>query len=319
MTAISESRHATPLPQHPLRIFTVDGARPGPVLALIGAVHGDELEGPLTLMRLLSAIDPARLSGRLIVCPVANPEAVAAASRAAPSDGLNLARCFPGDPAGSYSQALAALIAAHVIRPADALIDLHSGGVALDAAFFAGYGDAPGGVGARAGAMAEAFGAPYVWRHAPPMAPGRTLSVAEAAGIPAIYVEAGGGTFPPEPVLDAYAAGVARVMAHLGMCAAPDLPAELPTAPPPRRLTGPGDLDHAIMAPATGLLACHVAIGAEVAPDTACFTIADPAGTVLAPVPAGARGVAMFLRRARWVNAGELLMALAVDDATPRG
>jgi len=297
----------TPLPNHPLRIWTVLGEHPGPTLALTGAVHGDEMEGPLTLSALLAEVDPERLSGTLIVCPVANADAVAGAVRCSPSDGLNLARCFPGDPSGSYTPALAALIAEHVIRPADALVDLHSGGQALDAVLFAGFGDGPG-TGARNRAMAMAFGAPVVWRHPPPMAPGRTLSVAEDAGIPAIYVEASGGLNPSAPLLAAYASGVRRVMAHLGMIDGPD------PAPPPRHVQGAGDLDHAIAAPATGLCACHIRLLDPIAPGTLCFTITDPGGALLAQVRAGATGIAMFLRRAAWVNRGELLMALAEEE-----
>lgn len=296
----------TPLAAHPLRLWTVIGARPGPVLALTGAVHGDEMEGPLTLSALLAGIDPLVLSGTLIVCPVSNSEAAAGAVRCSPSDGLNLARTFPGDPHGSYTRALAALIADHVIRPAEALVDLHSGGQALDAVFFAGYGDGPV-TGARNRAMAVAFGAPVVWRHPPPMAPGRTLSVAEEAGIPAIYVEAGGGLNPAPDVLAAYGAGVRRVMAHMGMIAPQD------PGPPPRHLWGGGDLDHAVAAPATGLCTCHVGLLDQVSPGTPCFTITDPGGAVLAEVRAPAGGVAMFLRRSRWVNRGELLMAVAQE------
>lgn len=296
----------TPLPGHPLRLWHVIGVRPGPVLALTGAVHGDEMEGPLTLSALLAGVDPGTLAGRLIVCPVANLDAVAGAARCSPSDGLNLARCFPGDPGGSYTQALAALIADHVIRPADALVDLHSGGQALDGVFFAGYGDGPV-TGAQNRALALAFGAPVVWRHPPPMAPGRTLSVAEDAGIPAIYVEAGGGLAPAPDVLAAYGAGVARVMAHLGMIPPPD------PGPQPRDVWGAGDLDHAVAAPATGLCTCHVGLMDPVLPGTLCFTITDPGGAVLAQVRPAAGGLAMFLRKSRWVNRGELLMALAQE------
>jgi predicted deacylase len=302
---------AVPGSRRPLTVFTVTGGRPGPVLAAIGGVHGDEMEGPLTLSALISQIDPLELAGTLIVCPVANAEAVAAYARSSPADGKNLARCFPGSPAGSYTEALAALIAEHVIAPADCLVDLHSGGVALDSVAFAGYGDAPNGVGGRARAMAEAFGAPVVWRHAPPMAPGRTLSVADARGIPAIYVEAGGGPYPPADILALYRDGVARLLAHLGM-----LPAAGAPEPAPRALhvVGAGDLDHAGMAPASGIATCHVKVLDRLAPDTPCFSIADVDGRTIATVRAGASGYAMFLRRNRWVEQGELLMAVAVED-----
>jgi predicted deacylase len=54
---LCETRLATALRDHPLRIFNLTGARAGPVLALIGAVHGDELEGPLTLSALMQSLE----------------------------------------------------------------------------------------------------------------------------------------------------------------------------------------------------------------------------------------------------------------------
>jgi len=306
---IARQDMAVPGSRRPVSLFTVTGARPGPVLAAIGGVHGDEMEGPLTLSHLLAELDPEALAGTLIACPVANADAVAAYTRSSPGDGKNLARCFPGSLSGSTTEAIAALIAEHVIAPADCLVDLHSGGVALDSIAFAGYGDAPHGVGRRARAMAEAFGAPVVWRHAPPMAPGRTLSVADARGIPAIYVEAGGGPYPPAEILALYRDGMRRLLAHLGMYADAAGP-----APKSLHVVGAGDLDHAGMSPASGICTCHVKVLDRLAPDTVCFSIADLDGRVIETVRAGTEGYAMFLRRNRWVEKGELLMAVAVED-----
>lgn len=310
MTApgLIETCHPTALPQHPLRVFTLTGASPGPVLALIGAVHGDEVEGPLTLSALMQNLDAARLRGQLILCPAANAEALAASTRRSPSDGLNLARCFPGDPDGAPTEVLAALIAEHVIRPADALVDLHSGGGPVDCPIFVGYGDAPATRAANL-AMARSFGAPVIWRHPAPMAPGRTLSEADTAGIPAIYVEAGGGTFPTEDILEAYGDGVRRVMAHFGMIeSAPQ------TATGPLFVSGNGDLDAAITAPVSGLCNCRVSLLDKISAGQPCFDITGIDGRLLHTVHAQADGIAMFLRRSRWVSEGELLMASATPD-----
>jgi predicted deacylase len=312
MTApgLTETSYPTALPDYPLRVFTLTGARPGPTLALIGAVHGDELEGPLTLSALMRGFDPTELSGRLILCPAANAEALAASTRCTPSDGRNLARCFPGDPKGSPTEVLADLIARHVIQPADAMIDLHSGGGPVACPIFAGYGDAPDTLSANR-AMARAFGAPVIWRHPAPLAEGRTLSEAQARGIPAIYIEAGGGTFPSAQVLAAYATGLRRVMADLGMIAAgPDVDVSVPLC-----VTGNGDLDAAIAAPLSGLCTCRVALLQEIVTGQICFDITDLDGQLLQSVTAQTDGIAMFLRRSRWVSKGDLLMAMAQLDA----
>lgn len=296
---------------HTLEIFEIGGAQPGPVLGLIGAVHGDEYEGPLTLSDLVASIDPARLSGRLLVAPVANPDAVAAYTRSSPSDGKNLARCFPGDAEGTYTDRLAALIAEHLIARSDYLIDLHSGGNALDSVFFAGYADEPNGIGAKARGVAEAFGTPFVWRHEPPQPPGRTMSEASDRGIPGVYVEAGGGTFPSEQILAGYRWGVRRVLHHLDMY--DNGGTENLTAP--LAVVGSGDLDISGPAPATGLCKPHIEVGQQVEPDTLCFTISGLDGALISEVRAGAPGLVMFRRRNRWVETGETLFALAKPDA----
>lgn len=311
---VHTTSHAIPGSRRSLRIVTVTGARPGPTLAVIGAIHGDELEGPLAIAQLLSNLDPSEISGKLILLPVANPEAVAAGLRCAPIDGKNLARVFPGDPGGTPTEAAADLITRLVIGPADALIDLHSAGVNIESPLFAGYPDTPGGLGTRAAAMARAFGAPVVFRHGAPSAPGRTISIAEARGIPAIYLEATGGINPSDDVIDTYAEGVLRVMQHLEM-----IPQLLPAAQAPLRVAGAGNLDApTLSAPVAGLLTCHAQLCRPVARGEICFTIRDVDGAVLAELAAQSPGYPVFLRRARWAEEGEMLMLTAIDDDAPQ-
>lgn len=297
-----------------LKVVTVAGERPGPTLAVIGAIHGDELEGPLAISQLLSNLSTEEISGQLILLPVANPGAVAAARRCTPSDDKNLARCFPGDANGSETDMLADLIGQEVILKADALIDLHSAAVASMSPMLTGFIDTPGEVGARARGMAEAFGAPVVWRHAAPSPPGRTLSLAEANGIPAIYTEATGGVTPSDEIVDSYAEGVLRVMQHLGM-----IEAEFRPLPAPLRVFGDGNTDSpTAVASVSGLLECHAALGQPVEADDLCFTIRGVDGKIVEEVQAGQAGYPMFLRRSRWVEAGDLLISIAeVDQAVP--
>ncbi len=292
----------------PLVFCRIRGARPGPVLALTGAVHGDEYEGPLVLSELIRSLDPAKLAGTLLIAPLCNPDAAAAGRRESPTDGKNLARVFPGRANGSPTEMMAALISSEVIGPADALVDLHSGGTTIACETFAGYADQPGGTGARSAALARAFGAPVVWRHPPPCAAGRTLSVAWERNIPAIYLEATGGPFPQDDVLALYLRGIMRAMVHLGHLEGENDPVKQVF------LTGSGDLDHAIAAPAGGLVTAHVRPMQPLAAGERAFTITEPTGQIIAEPVAPVDGVAVFVRRARWVEKGELLMALAQPD-----
>src|SRR5690625_5559706 len=60
--------------QTPLNIpvHVVHGRRPGPVLLVTAAIHGDELNGVDVIRRLLSARFLERLRGTLIAVPVVN-------------------------------------------------------------------------------------------------------------------------------------------------------------------------------------------------------------------------------------------------------
>lgn len=95
----------------------------GPTLLVVAGIHGDEPSG-VHAARALADRGPA-LRGRLLVLPEANPEALAAESRAAPGAG-DLNRAFPGrrlgDPAERRAFALFRLV--RNARP-DLVLDLH--------------------------------------------------------------------------------------------------------------------------------------------------------------------------------------------------
>ena len=83
-------------PTVPVHVF--QGARPGDTVIIQAGIHGDEVAGVHALCELLEAnIRP--VAGKLIITPIMNAPAYRARQRAAP-DGLDLNRCFPGDPEG---------------------------------------------------------------------------------------------------------------------------------------------------------------------------------------------------------------------------
>src|SRR5271165_1236783 len=89
-------------------LTTVRGSEPGPTLALLGGVHGDEEEGVLAVRRVLLEAMDLPLCGTIRAVAPAHPASWAACSRTSPLDGGNLARSFPGDVGGSPTQLLAA-------------------------------------------------------------------------------------------------------------------------------------------------------------------------------------------------------------------
>ena len=93
-------------------------------------VHGCEYVGIETLNRLKKELDPAALSGRVILLPLVNPEGFYHGSKQTiPADGQNLNRMFPGKSDGTFSSQLARVLEETLYPEADFLMDLHGGDV----------------------------------------------------------------------------------------------------------------------------------------------------------------------------------------------
>ncbi len=111
-------------------VAIVNGAKGGPCFWVNGAIHGDEPEGPLACQIALAEVDPAQLSGTLVLCPVVNVPAFEAAQRGNPMDtfSYDMNRIYPGRPNGYLSERVAAAHAAAMGPVADFEISIHSGG-----------------------------------------------------------------------------------------------------------------------------------------------------------------------------------------------
>ncbi len=293
-----------PLPD----LVTVVGSEPGPTLTVLAGVHGDELEGVLAARRIARTLDRGALRGTVRFAAPAHPAAWDAVTRESPLDGLNLARVFPGSPEGRPTERVAAFLTAEAIAGSDLLIDLHSAGESFDMPLLAGFHDGGDEVATRAYAAARAFGAPYLWRH-PELSVGRSLSAAEALGIPSIYVEGRGGGQVRWHDLSCYIDGVARVMKSLGM---------IDAAPEGYRsvvVTGDGNTDEGIPAPTTGYFVTAVHVGDDVERNALIGEILDEEGQSTSRVLAPTAGVVMLLRRRARVRVGEITAIVAPREA----
>ena len=114
-------------------ITVIHGARPGPVVTVTGAIHGDELVGPLACSMLCQesmtgpgrALDPAAMAGTIRIVPVLNPPGFRRHSRYFP-DGRDLNRQFPGTVEGNTTSRVADKIWENLVISTDYLLDLHS-------------------------------------------------------------------------------------------------------------------------------------------------------------------------------------------------
>jgi len=282
----------------------VVGAHPGPTVAVLGGIHGDELEGVLAARRVAATLEPANLRGTLRVVAPAHPAAWRADSRTSPVDGLNLARVFPGDAQGRSTERVAAFLTSQVITGADLLIDLHSAGQGFDMPVLVGYHAGAGPVCARSGALAEVFGAPYLWRH-PDRSAGRSLSAAAALGVPSLYVEGRGGGQVRRRDLDCYVGGVRRVLRHLRM---------IDEAPPGAAsvvVRGDGNTDGGVVAEGNGYLVTAVEVGDDVAAGDVLAEVVDEHGRTESVARSPRAGVVMLLRRRSRTAVGDTLAIVA--------
>ena len=107
-------------------IALINGTEPDPVLLVTAGMDGDEYAASEAALRLIEAIDPTRLAGRVMICPVLDPLSFEALHSQNPLDGLFLRHVFPGDLDGKPTQRLAYFIYHNFIQHADAWLDLHA-------------------------------------------------------------------------------------------------------------------------------------------------------------------------------------------------
>jgi predicted deacylase len=273
-------------------VTTVTGARPGPTLALIAGNHGYEYPPILALQRLAATLDPAALTGTVIMVHVANmPSFLGRTVYFSPIDGKNLNRVYPGNPDGTISERIAHAITTQIIGPADFVLDLHCGDAneslrpyvyqavtadpALDAAI------------AR---LALAFGIDHILiDRNRPTDPARSLYCSTTAitrGKPAIVVESGQLGQADTASVDCILTGIGGVMRELGMM-----------AEGPRALTSPVFLDPAevVTSPETGILYPAVERDQRVARGDLLARITDFFGREIAKVRSPLDGVVLYI------------------------
>ncbi len=289
-----------------IRTFTLSGPQEGPHLLLLAGVHGDEYEPMAACRRLYRELEGRLLKGRVTFIPHSNPTAYESGSRYG-SDGLDMARICPGKSGGSASEE-AAFAVSTIIRTADYLVDMHTGGVMYDIFPLAGYMLHPDpAVLERQRQMALAFGLPVVWG-TDPLPSGRTLSVARDAGIPAIYLEYGGGTGFRKHVVKAYVSGFINLLRSMEM-----IPGEY-TAPDPEKIywvedprPDSGFLQGKMPSPADGIFISEVSLGSQVKKGEVWGKILDPETGKTTEVLADIDGLAFLMRNIVKVKKGDAL------------
>ena len=111
-------------------VVVVNGAKPGPVLALVSGAHGTEYASIIALEKLIELLDPAEVSGTAIIVPLVNiPSFEQKVPHLNPVDGKSMNRMYPGKMDGTQTDRASYLITRQVVEKCDHLIDFHGGDI----------------------------------------------------------------------------------------------------------------------------------------------------------------------------------------------
>jgi predicted deacylase len=290
-----------------LQTLTFGDRSAGPHLLITGGVHGDEFEPMMALRILGGLLQKATIRGQVTLVPVVNEAAFAHGHRVA-EDGLDLARTCPGRPDGSITERVAFALS-DLIRSADYYIDLHTGGTRLTVWPMTGYVLHPdAAILENQRAMARAFNLPVIWGTDPTL-PGRSLSVARDAGVPAIYAEYLGGGSVSTAGMEAYVEGCWNVMGHLGMLGynAPQN-AVLCVVEDPR--PNSGHMQRCYPSPMDGYFAATAPLGHQVDLAQTIGVVCDALGNRSEFIRANERGLILVLRTFPSVKQGDSLAVI---------
>ncbi len=182
----------------------------GPVLLLMGGMHGDEINGVEIVRRILVNKYHKPLIGTVICIPIVNVYGFNNFSREVP-DGKDINRSFPGTRNGSLASQIAFHFSREVLPLIDYGIDFHTGGARINNhPQIRGLMDDPKNI-----ELAECFNPRYIIN-----SPLRDKSLRKEAGKinKNILVYEGGESLRlRKNAIDAGVHGTLRVMKHLGM------------------------------------------------------------------------------------------------------
>lgn len=286
-----------------MQVKVIHGRRPGPVLFVSAAVHGDELNGVEIIRRLLKRKALSSIRGTLLAVPIVNVHGFIDQSRYLP-DRRDLNRSFPGSATGSIASRLANTFMHEILLNSNYGIDLHTG--AIDRSNLPQIRanlDDP-----QVSELAAAFGAPVVVNAS--LRDGSLRASAAAHDIPVMVYEAGEALRFDELSIRAGIRGILAVMRKLGM-----LPAGRSKA------TNPSVMARStrwVRAPSSGIVSLPAKLGSRVREGDQLALISDPLGDLQETVTAPIDGIVIGCSRLPLAHEGDALFHLAAFSSVSR-
>jgi len=199
-------------------VIVAKGDMPGPVLGLVAAIHGNELNGIPVIQQIFRELDPGEMQGTVVGVPGLNAVAIPLDQREY-MDGIDLNRVFPGSAGGPVSSQYVHRAFDRLIRHFDYQIDMHTASFGRINAFYV-----------RADLSVDTLAqlarlqqpdiilnskGPSVGQAA---AGGRALrSEATAAGIPTITIEYGNPQVYQPELIERGVDGICRTLEYFGI------------------------------------------------------------------------------------------------------
>jgi len=284
-------------------VQVICGRKPGPVLFVSAAIHGDELNGVEIIRRLLKRKALKSIRGTLLAVPIVNVHGFLNQSRYLP-DRRDLNRSFPGSAKGSIASRLANLFIKEIVSKADFGIDLHTGalhrsnlpqiranlddGATLD--------------------IAQVFGTPVIINS--DIRDGSLRACAFERGQPVLIYEAGEALRFDEISIRAGLRGILNVMRHIGM---------LPALKNPKKATPVVAKSTSwVRAPDSGMVSPKVKLGNSVQKGQKIAVITNPVGDVEEAVVAPFDGIVIGQSNLPLAHEGDALFNLGAFKSVPR-
>jgi len=280
-----------------ISVKVLRGKKPGPVLFVSAAIHGDEILGVEIIRRLLQHKALNSLHGTLLAIPIVNVYGFANHQRYLP-DGRDLNRCFPGSANGSLAGRVAKTFVDEIVSNSTHGIDLHTG-----ARHRSNYPQIRADLSDPTTlAMTEAFSVPLVLDAK--IRDGSLRACAGDLGVPVILYEAGEALRFEEMHVRAGVKGVLSVMRSIGMLRKSSRPAKTPEMTISKQTSW-------VRAPESGILRIVVPLGAKVVKGQVLAILSDPLGLSEAEILAPFSGMVIGRTNLPLAYAGDAVFHLA--------
>jgi uncharacterized protein len=288
--------------------FAVAGAQDGPTFLLTAGIHAAEYTGILAAIRLGSALQPADVTGTIVVIPLLNrPGFFERCVYINPEDGENLNRIFPGRADGPWSERFAHHLLNDIVVKCDYTIDLHAGDMIEDLepfVIFSETGNAA--VDARTRRMIDSYGGVRWATRAVPTGerPGMLYAAAAERGVPAMIAESGRCGLVEEEAIQRHVDGVRNIWRTIGVL----------TDKPPTQVDPPRVLNRFewLRSDHQGIFECGVRVSEQVRAGQSLGRMIDLLGNPLASVTCPADGVVLFTVTSPAIKKGGLLLGVGV-------